>query len=546
MTKEEFLSIVTKELEELKKELARAEQDYKISNTIVEKSNNPDLNAQEAKNADEAIRRIKVIKSKIAVLEKIVGIPAYIRIQAATDSEIEDYRQHKLSKLTEEIELENKTLEGLKKDLEENKKKYKDLRNTIASEDLINDEITERLGAISTEEIKIKEKISICENRIKALTKEKEKLSKKECNEIRQDLCSRLANKESITIEINNYDKKKITPLTELFAALAISFEDKKKAEKILEILDEYRNQINKVNRETCYIDTRGFPYFITDYVGEANYEARLWNLDEADERIAYVKNHYNDDEKIIREHFTREKLQGLATVDYDSPDVDFDFLNLHKDKFSDEELNKLRMLVQERNKMGIFTSKDKKHSKEIEIRVLKEKIYSKIKAWYANLSDTVYTDNTVYTDKTGHISFIFISTIRLFKQETFEDEMKKIEDKLYYNKTKIDEFKEYLTQQRKTLMSKQAPYKQKKQELILELRKLAPDFKTEEDLVKYFDKFLGNGFIGPKDIVSAITSAPAKVERHKVIESANKSASDVPFLDVALQVEEETSAKKL
>ena len=35
MTKEEFLSIVTKELEELKKELARAEQDYKISNTIV-------------------------------------------------------------------------------------------------------------------------------------------------------------------------------------------------------------------------------------------------------------------------------------------------------------------------------------------------------------------------------------------------------------------------------------------------------------------------------------------------------------------------------
>ena len=94
--------------------------------------------------------------------------------------------------------------------------------------------------------------------------------------------------------------------------------------------------------------------------------------------------------------------------------------------------------------------------------------------------------------------------------------------------------------------MSKQAPYKQKKQELILELRKLAPDFKTEEDLVKYFDKFLDTGFIGPKDIISAITSAPAKVERHKVIENVNKSASDVPFLDVALQVEEETSAKKL
>ena len=87
---------------------------------------------------------------------------------------------------------------------------------------------------------------------------------------------------------------------------------------------------------------------------------------------------------------------------------------------------------------MGIFTSKDKKNRKEIEISELKRKIYSKIKAWYTKMSVTKYTAPT------GHINFIFISESRLFKQETFEDEMKKIEDELYYNKTKIDEFKEY------------------------------------------------------------------------------------------------------
>ena len=83
MTKEEFTSMLNTELESLEKEYQLATQRVGFFRTV----NFRDKEFQEAE------YQLKMVRQKVEALRSLVTLPAYARIQAMSDAEIEEYKK---------------------------------------------------------------------------------------------------------------------------------------------------------------------------------------------------------------------------------------------------------------------------------------------------------------------------------------------------------------------------------------------------------------------------------------------------------------------
>ena len=98
MTKDEFLSMLSGELENLEKDYRTAIQRVDYFRQVNSRG----------KEYQEAEYQLKLVQQKINVLRRIVALPAYARIQAMSDAEIEEYKKDKV----EELELRIKEIES--------------------------------------------------------------------------------------------------------------------------------------------------------------------------------------------------------------------------------------------------------------------------------------------------------------------------------------------------------------------------------------------------------------------------------------------------
>ena len=98
MTKEEFTSMLNTELESLKKEyqLARQRVEYFVEVKPT------------GKEFQEAVYQLKIVCQKGKALQSLVTLPAYSRIQAMSDAEIEEYKESKI----EELELKIREIQA--------------------------------------------------------------------------------------------------------------------------------------------------------------------------------------------------------------------------------------------------------------------------------------------------------------------------------------------------------------------------------------------------------------------------------------------------
>ena len=99
MTKDEFLSMLSEELENLEEERKAA----------IQRANYLEMTS--LFDEDKTARyQVTLIQKKISTLKDFLHLPAYARIQAMSDIEVEEYKKEKV----EELELEIKEIESRK------------------------------------------------------------------------------------------------------------------------------------------------------------------------------------------------------------------------------------------------------------------------------------------------------------------------------------------------------------------------------------------------------------------------------------------------
>ena len=100
MTKDEFVSMINSELESLKKEYESAKKKVEYFRTVTVNT------ILESRDYEVAKYELTMVREKMRVLNRIISLPAYARIQAMSDIEIEEYKKER----AEELELKIKEL----------------------------------------------------------------------------------------------------------------------------------------------------------------------------------------------------------------------------------------------------------------------------------------------------------------------------------------------------------------------------------------------------------------------------------------------------
>ena len=403
MTKEEFLSIFRKKLEELE-----AAQDKAIKK--IEYLQKMWGNSNETHKAEQ---EKEAIGEEISFLRGFVHIPAYERIMAMSDVEIATYKEdikkdrdaHISTKMAKRKVLEEE-IAKLKAQEEANVDLYAAAKTEREKNDLIN-----KGREIGQECARKEAEIREIDLEIKALEQSKVDLDNKSSEEIKNQMISKLTLNnfvEKNSLDNNrqkgNYEVNGATKLlasvdgnpekTEALRAAFLKFTDLKK--------------FSSVNKP-IYLDFYKFPSSIKRKL-EFSFgididhgDVRDLNaLKEVEDALDKFIQEANDEKKLIDEEFTADKMVPLydetsRDIRSNSEEVDFDFLRKHKGKISEDEINLLANLVNEKAVFERKIIKTKGIKEEIksltrEIKEERDKLYDKIKAWYENAAQNKLT----------------------------------------------------------------------------------------------------------------------------------------------------------
>ena len=393
MTKEEFLGMINTELDNLEKELKEISSKIEYLKAV----------GQDGEEYEKLLHQKKLIASKINQVAAVVRIPAYERIQAMSDLEIEESKK-------EEIELVELNIKNLELEEKEALKKVESLKNeqndimvgfSVLSEEgktmavSRGKEIVEELkeydesnpNSIISTIRKEKNELLAKKNRIKKMSSEafKDKLSSK----IDQDKKLEGVSKRS----------KELNPLTKLLASIA---QDPEKVKIAADLLSSF-NTISKMSinlnfpagkidlpddlqSRLTYVQT-GYKNFT--YINNVNYVEQL---------LAVIDEFYSRF-KAQREEFDRlydmDNVYHLGKVrmsnnPFDEGEYGFDleFLERNKDKLNPNLYELLLIGVAKKEKLEKRLIKTK--STKIEISELErntkhdsDKLYDEIKKYY-------------------------------------------------------------------------------------------------------------------------------------------------------------------
>lgn len=381
MTKDEFLSMVDSELDNLRKKEIDAERRVHYFEEI-------DPYGKEYENA---VFQYRVIDEKITELKKFLQLPIYTRIVAMSDIEIEDYKNNKV----EELELELKEIESREEETKTRFAKLKEEQDQIitgidslsASErDImmakgkqIYDEMSQinNEGGLLAELREKKEKTRIKLEQVKAMSLFK----------VQDELLYQIENVVSLENEIFKINDPDGRAFAEFLASVA---SDSEKAHKLSGLLADYRELYDNQKYVLIWTDTLPKPlYNSITFIGKSNLYG-AGTTDKMMEIVQEFKESFEQAKESFSVQFTEQKLLKLGGKrdGVESFEVDMEFLKQHEDKLSNGELEQLQNLVTQRNKLSKKILKPRSIKEECEslnnqIKQEQSKIYKKIIEWY-------------------------------------------------------------------------------------------------------------------------------------------------------------------
>lgn len=365
MTKDEFLSMINSELENLEKEYQEASKKVQYFKTL-------GVNNQEYQEAEYLL---KLVKEKCQRLSNLLSFPYYARVQAMSDVEIEQYKKDEHEKL----ELEIKKIEA-----EETKEREKlsqlkaeqDKLITLSSSSGLSSEEKEKGKQLYEQISRYDDVFKEFERKIENVRRKQEQIKTMTSKEIKKQIIKNpLDSLEYYDQTVDLLTKNPISSTTKLRASVA---SDPKKALHMADLetdyatLDDEQDKIKMRNKDIQ--DIFGYHYDTIEKVQELEK-----TLEEA--------------KSFVNKQLTVGKIYELGRF-YGRNDgkcddeVDMDFLQRHADKLSDNELENLQILVEDRDKLLKKIIKTNRTKEEIEylnkeIRKEQARIYEKIISWY-------------------------------------------------------------------------------------------------------------------------------------------------------------------
>lgn len=345
MTNDEFLSMLNSEFENLEKEYQSAKQKAEGTSRF-----NPEY--------EEYQYQFMIVEEKFNALKKLASLPAYARIQAMSDIEIEEYKKDKVEELDSIIK--------------ENQQKIAEADN----------------WKLVSELKEINKKLEEKQKQIKAMTSEETK--KVASYEIKDNY--------NLAQEIEKF-KKPIDKFTEFKASMTHDNIDRATRNNIEKLWWEYKTEceLQRYHNDDCRIyieDKYDLPRELREKVGVTYQKKDLDNLMKFVQEVE--DGPFKQRKEFIESQCTEKKLfyliRNFKNIDIFEPETEgnLDFWQQHTDKLKDGELSRLQSLVEEKTRLSkkIFkTPNTNARIKSLNAKIFNEedRLRSKIANWYQN-----------------------------------------------------------------------------------------------------------------------------------------------------------------
>lgn len=473
MTKEEFLKIVDNELE-------RLENDSVNFNQLLEQLKRENRYGNEFKNITY---QLSVINREISMLKNLLQLPAYSRIQAMSDVEIEEYKRNKIAELElkiQELDSQQKQEESnftqLQAEMEQIKKQ---LGSTVEIE---REKALYQSQQLQTEMLKYNSKgpfniFAVINRKIEQLKQQQEQIRNKSYQEIKDEIASSIKESNYFTKITDKASSYNMDVTEELLLAVASNPD---KARQMANLLTNYRGLIDEQRHVVGKLPLlSGLPQSLQKLVAQNInfYNFRTMELFQPDKLLEMV-NEFEESFNLCKDsfinQFTASKLSKLVGKEFgvDSTEVDFDFLQLHNDKLGVGQLENLKSLVAQRDLLTKKVFKTRETKMEIErlnAIIIKQQslFYRQIIGWYQSQSNTILGLNY-------QLSFSSLEQLQL--------DLNNAVNNINNSQQAIAEFKKRIIAVQQEMKDKLQSYEPLKNDVASQIRNLAgPKFDNVE-----------------------------------------------------------------
>lgn len=475
MTKDEFLSMLSDELEILEQEYRAADQraDYFREINLM------------GKEFQEANYQRQIVGNKVNSLRRLVNLPAYVRIQAMSDAEIAEYKKGKV----EELELKVKEIESREKQeraklyqLKAEREKLISQFGTLSGSE--RDSAVYRGQQLSTEIDRYETNsqwgvFAKLKKEIEEVRKQQEQIKTKTSQEIKEELCSEIKESRDFAQSIE-YFQNPLDASTELQASVA---SDPEKAQLMANLLTYYRGLSDDQSQIKDSIDLdlylpRELRRRLTQYMSYNSGYVGVKGTDKLIEIVEEFEGSFEQAKASFMEQFTEQKLSKLVGIEYgmNNSEVDMDFLQQHADKLGDGELENLQILVERRNKLSKKIFKTRNIKREIgdlnnKISQEQSRICQDIIGWY-QIQSQDFLVSTWYG-----VDFYSLESLKRSLEKRRED-ISRSQETINGLKKQIQQVKEKMEQRRQD-------YETKKEAVAQQIRDLGGK-KYEDTRIPY------------------------------------------------------------
>ena len=520
MPKEEFLSIIDKEIENLEKELEKAQERVKYFDAI----NSGEEKSIYSNKKDEARYRVLLVNERLNLIRNLVIIPTYVEIQARSDIEFEEEKKEKINEL--ELKIKEKTA---REELE--KSKLAELN--AQQEELIlqfgkslskegKSSIIQQGKDLKSSIIKQQDLIESIQNEIFELQRSQGQIRIKAPQEIRNELSNEILthvnyeNWQSFAQIFNSMMHETPSVSEQLGAAVADDFD---KARQMAQLVTKYLQcDVASVRIGNYYDLPEKLRKEIGNTLESSAYAAGYIEVYESDfpnlKKLEQIVTDYETSFAAARSNFAKSfsPLSHSRLFDGDSvlpSHMTMEILQENSDKFSPEKWEHFQNLTTQINKLSkkIIKTRDVKEDL-YKIRVQRdrelEEICKEIENWYKQDQDT---------DILGKHNHVDIGGIR--REVNLANALIQI-DKT--GKT-IANLKEKILRVNEEMFEKKRTNDVMKKAIEQQIRNLAgPQFVDKE--ISISSDFLPDNLVG-------IAKASASVQAHELIDKVEQEAQN-------------------
>lgn len=502
MTNDEFLSMLNSEFENLEKEYQSAKQKAEGTSRF-----NPEY--------EEYQYQFMIVEEKFNALKKLASLPAYARIQAMSDIEIEEYKKDKVEELDSIIKENQQRIEelhhnwgqapALKKMNEELEEKQKEIKA------MTSEETKKVLSYKIKDSYNLAQEIEKCEKTIDKFT------------ELQASMTH------------DNVEKSKIYDMAKLWTKYKNICEEQKKAETDIIIIDPRLPDglKRKIAGEGLHIRKETEKDLIYKYNNNYNF----CHLDRLMEIVQkFEEGPFKQQKEFFNSQCTEKKLLNLASkrewptkANPVEAKVDMEFLQQHADKLEDDDLSNLQSLVEKRNKLSRKIFKNKITKSELQhlneaVAYERERIYRDIMFWYdhqwydeGKLSPIHFPDD--YYKGILYGSFD-LRGINILDINELKKELKSSKEEIVQSEQLIKKLKEKIQEEKARQENLKQKYESEKAEVAQQIRTLAGEKYKETNI--HFEPVYGHD---SSNSLRDFAEAQGKIYEKEIIDKVQREA---------------------